>query len=102
MLLIGREVLDEASRKYPDARTALDGWSGIVLRAHWQNILDVRKELSSADGVKLPSDTVVTVFNIRGNKYRLLTTINYQAQIVRARDLLTHAEYSKELWKARY
>ncbi len=45
---------------------------------------------------------VVTVFNVRGNKYRLLTLINCQQQIAVLLELLTHAEYNKQQWKARY
>ena len=40
-----------------------------------------------------------TVFNIGGNKYRLITYINYQQQLIFIRDILTHAEYNKENWK---
>jgi mRNA interferase HigB len=56
----------------------------------------------STDGVKLKSQIVVTVFNVKGNEYRLLTNVNYDRQAVLVLELLTHAEYDKERWKERY
>ena len=41
-----------------------------------------------------------TVFNIGGNKYRLVTVIKYRWQVIYVRHVLTHAEYSKERWKS--
>jgi mRNA interferase HigB len=40
-----------------------------------------------------------TVFNIKGNKYRLILSINYEQQIIYIKYVLTHAEYDKENWK---
>jgi len=68
----------------------------------WHSLDDVRKAYPSADGVKLKTRLVVTVFNVKGNEYRLLTSIDYDAGIVEAMDVLTHAEYDKESWKVRY
>ena len=42
-----------------------------------------------------------TVFNIRGNRYRLITKIDYSAGTVQVREILTHAEYDKGEWKTR-
>ena len=50
----------------------------------------------------LPSKTVVTVFNAKGNDYRLLAWIDYGAQVVEALQLLTQAQYDKQQWKERY
>ena len=40
-----------------------------------------------------------TVFNVKGNKYRLITEINYAKQFVFVRHFLTHSEYDKGAWK---
>jgi len=50
---------------------------------------------TQGDGVRLGSGTVVTVFNVKGNEYRLLTSIDFDAGIVEVLDVLTHAEYDK-------
>jgi mRNA interferase HigB len=44
---------------------------------------------------------IATVFNIKGNTYRLITIIEYQRGVIQVREALTHAEYSKDSWKDR-
>ncbi len=56
--------------------------------------MEVRRELPTADAVEQ-----FTVFNIKGNEYRLITEINYRTGRVFVRHVLTHAEYSKGGWK---
>jgi mRNA interferase HigB len=50
-----------------------------------------------------PSADIVgkyTVFNIKGNNYRLIAEINYRSQTIFVRYILTHSEYDKNKWKA--
>jgi mRNA interferase HigB len=68
----------------------------------WYNLDDVRKAYPTADGVRLKSGFVVTVFNVKGNNYRLLASIDYDLGVLEALEILTHAEYDKNLWKDRY
>jgi mRNA interferase HigB len=102
MRLIGRDVLSKAIRRHPDAAKWLDSWALTAEDAAWQNLEDVRDDYPSADGVKLRSKVVITVFNVKGNEYRLLTNVIYKVQTVLVLALLTHAEYDKEQWKERY
>jgi mRNA interferase HigB len=60
----------------------------------WQDLADVRKTFATADAVER-----WTVFNIKGNKYRLITEINYRFRRVYIRRVLTHAEDDREKWK---
>lgn len=60
---------------------------------------DVRRTYPSADKVKVASGNTVTVFNIGGNKIRLVTAIHYNTQTVYILRVLTHQEYDKEGWK---
>jgi mRNA interferase HigB len=92
-------AIELARRKHPQAGAWLDAWLQITTEADWHSIVDLRKSFPSADGVKLDSGVVVTVFNVSGNKYRLLTTISYRLQLVAVAGLLTHAEYDKGKWK---
>jgi mRNA interferase HigB len=102
MRLIGQDVLRRSLKKHPEARKWLAAWALTVEDAAWQSIDDVRNDYPSADGVRLRSRLVVTVFNVKGNEYRLLTNVDYRGQVVQVLELLTHAEYNKDLWKPRY
>jgi len=96
--IIATKALREWGEDYPDARIALQVWQDIVEAATWTNLMEVRRDLPSADGVVVDSGNVVTVFNIRGNHYRLLTAIHYNRQIVFVMRFLTHAEYDRNRW----
>ena len=102
MTLLGRDVLAKAGKRNRPLTTWLNEWTVVAGGAEWQNIDDLHKVYASADAVVLRSKTVVTVFNVKGNQWRLLTWIDYDAQVVEALEVLTHAEYSKDLWKRRY
>jgi mRNA interferase HigB len=103
--LIGRPTLQAFAARHPDAREPLEEWARVTLAATWANIGEVRATYPTADGVPIRKGkrvvAVVTVFNIGGNKYRLLALVNYSRQTVDVLDVLTHAEYDKEKWKRR-
>lgn len=94
MHVISRKKLLEAAEKHADLGVPLDVWHRIAKKAAWNNLIDVRRELPTADAV---GD--FTVFNIKGNAYRLITEINYRTGRIFLRHVLTHAEYSKGAWK---
>jgi mRNA interferase HigB len=95
---VGR--LEEYAKAYPDAASALAAWLAMARAATWRSIADVRRTYSrAADGVVLKSGRVVTVFNIRGNRYRLLAGVDYALGVVNVLGFLTHAEYDKDKWK---
>ena len=94
MRIITYARLKEFYEKYPDAESSLRSWNKITRLAQWQNFALVRETFGSADQV-----SKLTVFNIRGNKYRLITYIDYQTKKVFVRHILTHAEYDTDQWK---
>ncbi len=77
----------------------LEAWRMVARASHWLSLHDVRKSYPSADAVKVESGRMVTVFDVCGNDYRLLTAIHYNKQRIYTLELLTHAEYSKSKWK---
>jgi mRNA interferase HigB len=97
--------LDRFSQKHRDATRPLGDWLNIVRRATWKNLAELRRIFPSADGVNVRvaggDVVVVTVFNIKGNRYRLLAVVNYPSAVCRVVDVLTHAEYSTDKWKDR-
>jgi mRNA interferase HigB len=69
-------------------------WFKTAAAAHWGGIQDVRQSFPDADQVG-----EVLVFNIRGNRYRLIATVFYPARRIYLKALLTHKEYDREEWK---
>lgn len=94
MHVISRKKLLEAANEHGGLGGPLDVWYRIAKRARWKNLMDVRQLFPAADVVN-----EFTVFNIKGNAYRLITEINYRTGTIFLRHVLTHAEYSKEGWK---
>ena len=94
MHIISRKKLLEFSQKYADAFTPLDYWYRVDSAASWRHLNDVRQVYSSAEDVGN-----FTVFNIKGNSYRLIVDVVYPAQRIYIKDVLTHAEYDKKKWK---
>jgi len=92
--VISRKKLLEAAKVHAELAGPLDVWYRIARKAQWGNLLEVRQMFPSAEAVGK-----FTVFNIKGNTFRLITEINYHTGKVFLRYVLTHAEYSKEGWK---
>ena len=80
-----------ARRGRHDTEQPLRAWVHVVKAAQWSNLAEVKEMFRSAD--ILPNDRVV--FNIGGNKYRLIVAIHYRAKRVFVRFIGTHAEYDK-------
>lgn len=99
MNVITRKRLREFMAKHADAATPLEDWYRTASKAEWQSIQDVRRIYPHADAVRVASGNDVTVFNVGGNKYRLVTAIHYNAQRAYVLKLITHAEYDKGKWK---
>lgn len=94
MHIITRKRLIEFNEKHPNTSTALDTWYRIVKQNEIPNFAKLRDIFPSADKVDN-----LTVFNIGGNKVRLIAAIHYNTQCLYIRHILTHNEYNKEKWK---
>ncbi|MBI3697525.1 MAG: type II toxin-antitoxin system HigB family toxin [Acidobacteria bacterium] len=92
--MISHRPIVQAAKRRPDAAAALDNWYRITKRASWRNLVDTRGDFPHADFVE-----GLTVFNIKGNDYRLITRINYTTQKVFVRGFFTHSEYKRGGWK---
>jgi mRNA interferase HigB len=92
--VISRKKLLEAAKDHADRAAPLDAWYRVAKQASWKDIVGVRRQFPSADATGRH-----TIFNIKGNAYRLITEIYYKSQVVLVREVLTHAEYDKEGWK---
>ena len=99
MNIVTRTRLEEFWARHPDAEEPLTTWYNAALRARWRNMMEVRHRFPHADAVRVASGRSVTVFNMGGNKYRLVTAIHYNRRLIFVLRVLTHAEYSKGRWK---
>lgn len=81
------------------AESPLRDWYRTATKAAWQSLEDIRRVYPYADAVKVASGRSVVVFNIGGNKYRLIVDVLYAVQVAYVCKVLTHAEYSKDRWK---
>jgi len=96
MKVRGRDCLQEARRRHRQAKSGLDRWERVVELAQWDKPTDVKRTFNHADIYK-----TVTIFDVCGNKYRLITKICYQAKSVSVLWFFTHEEYDKDKWKAK-
>lgn len=100
--IIKPSTLREYAAKHAPAKGPLSAWLLSASRADWQSIDEVRRTYPQADAATVRSGGIVTILNIGGNKYRLITAIHYNTQRIYIRDFLTHAEYDKMRWKGRH
>jgi mRNA interferase HigB len=81
----------ESDRRYADARRALEDWHAQVSQADWATPADIKRIYGDASILKKGR----VVFNICGNKYRLVVRINYPYRVVYVRFVGTHAQYDQ-------
>lgn len=74
-----------------DARVALERWYDIVEKAQWMNLADIKSDFPATDYV----GNQHYVFNIRGNRYRLVVVVKFTIGYVFIRFVGTHQEYDK-------
>ena len=94
MHIITKSRLREFWEEHPAAQVPLARWFHITRRAIWADFASVRRDFPQADVVG-----IYVVFNVGGNKFRLIAEINYQWRKVFIRGVLTHREYDKDAWK---
>lgn len=97
MIVIGTEIVEDyldthASHKgIRAARSQYDAWLEIVTRSGWRTPEEVKASYPKASILKASR----VVFNIKGNDFRLISRIQYQAGVLAIRFFGTHAEYDK-------
>lgn len=94
MHVISRKALRQFGEQHPDSQTALFRWFKVMRHTPFRNFAELRAAFPSADKV---DDWIV--FNIGGNKYRLVASIHFNRGKVYIRHVLTHQEYDRGNWK---
>ena len=89
MRVISRKILRDYCQSHGDACDALYDWYKVASKARWQNLTEVQATYKTAEAVGN-----FTVFNIKGNRYRLIVDIIYEQQRIYIKYVLTHAQYA--------
>lgn len=92
--IITRKRLVTFWQIHPDARSSLQHWHSILRKTDYVSFAALRKTFPSADQIG-----GLTVFNVGGNKFRLIVAIHYNRRKVYIRHVLTHAEYDRGGWR---
>lgn len=91
MRIISKKALRDYWTRVPEAKSELEAWHAEVKAANWASPVDVKAKYGSASILKGGR----VVFNICGNRYRLVVKINYTYRTIYIRFLGTHREYDK-------
>ena len=95
MRIIAKSRLMAQAAVHGDCIKQVTDWYNVARKARWRSLNEVRQTFSSAD---LVGDK--TVFNVKGNDYRLIVHIRYDTGIIYIKQLLTHAAYDKGSWRS--
>jgi mRNA interferase HigB len=91
MRIISRKMLREFWERHPDARQPIQAWYDDTRRAHWNSPADIKAVYRNASIV----GNNRVVFNLKGNRYRVVIAIQYDYGIVFIRFVGTHEEYER-------
>lgn len=94
MHVISKKKLREFWERFPRAKAPLEAWYQVAKHAGWENFAGVRQTFNASDVVGK-----FVVFDIGGNKFRLIAAIHYNRGKLFVRHVLTHAEYNAGKWK---
>ena len=98
MRVISEKALRDFAKQYPDADSSLRAWCKLVKSGTYANLAELKRTFPSVDYVPV-GDRAFYVFNIGGNKYRLIAAIHFISQMLFIRYILIHAEYDRGGWK---
>ena len=91
MRIIAKAILKQFWLKYPDAALPLQNWHKLVAEADWKNPAELKQDIKSASVV----GNNRVVFNIKGNDYRLVCSVDFKFKLVFVLWLGTHKQYDK-------
>lgn len=94
MHVISRKALKAFWLRQPESEVPLRRWYTLMTTTDFTSFAELRETVPSVDMVEN-----LTVFNIGGNKYRLIASIHFNRKKVYVRHVLTHSEYDQGKWK---
>lgn len=95
MKIISNRALRAFAAVHPQAEAPLQGWRRVIEKNQFANWAELKCTFNAIDKVG-----ELVVFDIGGNKYRLIAYIRFEKQVVYVKAVLTHGEYDKGAWRA--
>jgi mRNA interferase HigB len=99
MHVISRKPLRDFAAHHSGADQPLRSWFKLMTASKASNLAELKRTFSTADYVSVKQREIY-VFNVGGNKYRIVSEINFKRQMAYIRFVLTHNEYTTGQWKA--
>ena len=94
MHIVSHKAIQVFCERHREAAAPLHYWYKVARRAGWTSFPEVKQTFNTADYV-----APFVVFDVGGNKYRLIAEINFRRQVLFIRDIMTHKEYEKGAWR---
>ncbi|HEY3243270.1 MAG TPA: type II toxin-antitoxin system HigB family toxin [Phycisphaerae bacterium] len=102
MNVISRRKLRDFYEASPERRQhamAFENWFKLARKARWRNFQETRATFGQTDVATGDTGRTATLFDIGGNKYRVVAHVDYRRQTVKIEAVMDHREYDKGLWK---
>jgi mRNA interferase HigB len=96
--VVSQKALREFATSHADAMAPLRAWYKLARHGRFRSLAELKRTFASVDVVPVKQRNFY-VFNIGGNKYRLIAAIHFNTQRLFVRHILTHAEYDTARWK---
>jgi mRNA interferase HigB len=96
--VISQKALRDFGKKHADAATPFSAWFKLARHGRFTNLAELKRTFASVDMVPVRGRDFY-VFNIGGNKYRLIAAIHFNTQRLFVRQIMTRAEYDTGRWK---
>jgi mRNA interferase HigB len=99
MRVISKKRLRDFWEVLPASKSSLEQWYKVVSGANWLHFAEVRQTFNHADVAKTDKGNLIVVFDIGGNKYRIITALHDDRNICCVLRVLTHKQYDANKWK---
>ena len=99
MRVISKKRLRDFWEIQPAAKAALEQWYKLASGAEWRHFAELRKTFNHADVAKTDKGHPVVIFDVGGNKYRIIAALHYDRNICYVLRVLTHKQYDANKWK---
>ncbi len=100
--MISRKKLKDFYSARPERRqhaAAFEAWFKLARLARWQNFQDTKATFGQTDVATGDTGRTATIFDIGGNKYRIVAHVDYRRQTVKIEAVMDHEEYDRKRWK---